>query len=62
MYLTRRQKEILEVVRGFIDREGYSPSLQEIAAKMGLSSVATVHKHLKNLEEKGRAQSGQICH
>jgi len=53
MYLTRRQKEILETIRGFITRKGYSPSLEEIAGAAGLSSVATVHKHLKNLEAKG---------
>ena len=53
MALTRRQKEIYEFVRSFLDREGYAPSLEEIAAHFGLSSVATVHKHIQNLVEKG---------
>jgi repressor LexA len=53
MALTRRQKEIFEFVRSFLDREGYAPSLEEIAAHFGLSSVATVHKHIQNLVEKG---------
>lgn len=53
MYLTRRQRELLDCVETFIRREGYSPTLQEIGAMMGLSSLATVHKHLQNLEAKG---------
>lgn len=53
MALTRRQKEIYEFVRSFLGREGYAPSLEEIAANFGLSSVATVHKHIQNLVEKG---------
>ncbi|MEE8558855.1 MAG: transcriptional repressor LexA [Myxococcota bacterium] len=53
MSLTRRQKEIYEYVRSFLEREGYAPSLEEIAAHFGLSSVATVHKHIENLVEKG---------
>ena len=53
MALTRRQREVLDVIRDFIDRQGYSPSLQEIGAELGLSSVATVHKHVTLLVEKG---------
>jgi repressor LexA len=53
MALTRRQKEIFEFVRSFVEAEGYAPSLEEIAARFGLSSVATVHKHIQNLVEKG---------
>jgi repressor LexA len=53
MALTRRQREVLEVVRDFIQRNGYSPSLEEIGRELGLSSVATVHKHVSHLVEKG---------
>jgi len=53
MALTRRQREVLDVVRHFIDKQGYSPSLEEIGAELGLSSVATVHKHVTLLVEKG---------
>ncbi len=53
MYLTRRQREIFEFIREFIEEHSYSPSLGEIAEGMGLSSLATVHKHLSNLAEKG---------
>ncbi len=50
--LTRRQQQIYEFLREFIARHGYAPSLEEIAAHFGLSSVATIHEHLTNLESK----------
>lgn len=50
--LTRRQQEIYEFVRESISRNGYAPSLEEIARHFRLSSVATIHEHLKNLEGK----------
>jgi repressor LexA len=53
MALTKRQREILSYVEGFIESEGYSPSFEEIAAFFGYSSLATVHEHLSNLERKG---------
>jgi repressor LexA len=53
MALTRRQREVLDVVRDLIERNGYSPSLEEIGAELGLSSVATVHKHVSHLVQKG---------
>jgi len=53
MALTRRQREILDFVADFIRTRRYSPSLEEIAAHFGLNSVATVHKHVSNLEKKG---------
>jgi repressor LexA len=53
MYLTRRQRQMLDCIEQFIQRNGYSPTLDEIGAEMGLSSLATVHKHLQNLEAKG---------
>jgi repressor LexA len=53
MALTRRQREILDFVREFIRENGYSPSLEEIGRHFGLSSVATVHKHVAHLVQKG---------
>ena len=53
MALTRRQRELYDFVCGFIAEHGYSPSLEEIGAKLGLSSVATVHKHVTQLVAKG---------
>ncbi len=54
MHLTRRQKQILDFVAQHIAREGYAPTIEEIGAHFGLRSVATVHKHLANLQSKGR--------
>jgi repressor LexA len=51
--LTRRQREIFDFISDFVEAQGYSPSLEEIAAAFGLSSVATVHKHVKHLVDKG---------
>lgn len=51
--LTRRQREIYDFISSFVDEQGYSPSLEEIGAHFGLSSVATVHKHVQHLVEKG---------
>jgi repressor LexA len=53
MPLTKRQKEILDYIHGFIEEHGYAPSFEEIALAFGYSSLATVHEHLSNLERKG---------
>ncbi len=53
MALTRRQKEVYDFISEFVDKHGYSPSFEEIAEGLGLSSLATVHKHITNLEQKG---------
>ena len=51
--LTKRQREILDYLDEFIQQHGYAPSLEEIGRRFSLSSLATVHKHLTNLQEKG---------
>ena len=51
--LTKRQREILNYLNEFIEDRGYAPSLDEIGRRFGLSSLATVHKHLTNLQDKG---------
>jgi len=56
MAITRRQKEVLDFIRNFVERCGYSPSFEEIAHGLDLSSLATVHKHISNLERKGLLQ------
>jgi repressor LexA len=53
VHLTRRQKEILDYLGRYIERKGYAPTIEEIGEHFGLSSLATVHKHLTNLQEKG---------
>lgn len=53
MAITKRQKEVLDFIRNFVERCGYSPSFDEMAHGLGLSSLATIHKHITNLEAKG---------
>lgn len=52
--LTKRQHDVLEFVREFIDDHGYAPSLGEICRAQGLRSLATAWKHVHALREKGR--------
>jgi repressor LexA len=52
--ITKRQKELLDYLRAYIQARGYAPTLDEIGRHFGLSSLATVHKHLLNLERKRR--------
>lgn len=51
--LYRKQRQILEYIRTYIETHGHSPTLQEIADAQGLSSLATVHEHLQALNKKG---------
>src|SRR5260370_27086278 len=52
MAITRRQRELYDFISRFVAEKQYSPSFEEIKEGMGLSSLATVHKHLTNLEKK----------
>jgi len=52
MALTRRQKQVYDFISEFVDNNGYSPSYDEIREGLGLNSLATVHKHITNLEQK----------
>jgi repressor LexA len=56
MSVTRRQKEVLDFISNFVQRNGYSPSFEEIARGLSLKSLATVHKHITNLQKKGLLQ------
>jgi repressor LexA len=56
MHLTKKQKQIYDFLNGFINEHGYAPSIAEIGEHFGLSSPATIHKHLTNLEAKGLIQ------
>lgn len=51
--LYKRQKQILDFLNDYIDRYGHAPTLVEIAKKLGVKSLATVHEHLQTLEKKG---------
>lgn len=51
--LSERQRAILDFVRDFINKKGYPPAVREIGAAVGLSSSASVHNHLRRLQEIG---------
>ena len=53
MPLTKRQKQILDFIEGYLEEWGYAPNFEEIAHAFGYASLATVHEHLSNLERKG---------
>jgi repressor LexA len=52
MAITRRQRQVYDYISDFVQKRGYSPSFEEIGEGLGLSSLATVHKHVSNLEKK----------
>ena len=58
MALTRRQKEVLDFIAGFVEDNGYSPSYEELAGGLKLASVATVHKHIQALSTRGYLRRG----
>jgi repressor LexA len=58
MALTKRQKQVLDFVAGFVNENGYCPSFEEIARGLNLASLATVHKHISVLEGKSYLKRG----
>lgn len=53
---SNKSEKILQFVQQFTVENGYSPSVREIGAAVGLSSTATVSYHLRQLQEKGLLQ------
>lgn len=51
--ITKRQKEVLNFVIHFMAKNGYSPSLQEIANFLGTENISTAQYFIQELEEKG---------
>jgi repressor LexA len=51
--LTKRQQAVLKFIRTFVQDEGRSPTLAEIAKGVGSSAVSTIHKHVQHLMDKG---------
>ena len=54
--LTKRQLAVLQFIRVFLEEEGRSPTLQEVAAGVGSNAVSTIHKHVQHLIDKGFLQ------
>jgi repressor LexA len=51
--LTLRQRKVLDVIRDWLDRFGYPPSVREIGEAVGLTSTSSVAHQLRALERKG---------
>jgi repressor LexA len=58
MTLTRRQKQVLDFLESYMRKHRFAPSFEEIAEEFELTSLATVHEHLTNLEGKGYIRRG----
>lgn len=58
MSLTKRQSVLFDFLKNTIAEKGYCPSYEEIGKHMGISSPATVFKHVRNLEARGYI----VCH
>ncbi len=58
MALTKRQKQVVDLIAHFVDENGYSPSYEEIARGLHLASLATVHKHISALVAKNYLKRG----
>jgi repressor LexA len=51
--LTTRQRQILTMIREWVNRHGYPPTMREIAAAVGLASPSSVAHQLDRLEDLG---------
>ncbi len=56
-YLTKRQKELYNYLENYLAENEQPPSYDEIRRAMGLRSLSTVHKHLRQLSRKGHLRS-----
>lgn len=54
---SNKAQMIMDYVNQFIEENGYSPSVREIGAAVGLRSTASVSYHLQALQEKGLLQT-----
>jgi len=53
LILYKRQRQIVDFIKQYIQLHGTAPTLRKIADAIGVSSLATIHEHLASLEEKG---------
>lgn len=54
---SNKPESIMDYVNQFIQENGYSPSVREIGAAVGLRSTASVSYHLQALQDKGLIQA-----
>ena len=51
--LTKKQEDVLNYIKEYMVSHGYPPTIREIGGALGISSPATIHVHLQNLQKKG---------
>lgn len=51
--LTKRQRAILRFIERHLAKEGFPPSLSEIAASLGGVQISAIAAHLQRIERKG---------
>lgn len=51
--LTKRQKQVLDFIRSYIQKKAYGPTLDEISNKFGMGSASAAHQHVRALKTKG---------
>jgi repressor LexA len=56
--MTKRQSQVLQAIR-VLSRTGFNPSLNEIAAHVGLAGITSVRKHLDSLTAQGYVRPRQ---
>ena len=56
--MSEKQKEILEIIKTFIKKNGYSPTIREICKLANIKSTAAVHAHIKRLKDEGHITTG----
>ena len=54
--ITKRQTQVLDFIKSYKKKNKYSPSLEEIANNLEISSISTAHYHVKKLQEAGHLQ------
>lgn len=57
--LTKKQTEVLQYIKKYVVKYGYAPTVREICNGLGLSSPATIHSHLAQLQKKGMITKGK---
>ncbi|HEY2763332.1 MAG TPA: hypothetical protein VGJ13_04880 [Pseudonocardiaceae bacterium] len=52
--ITRRQRQVIAAITGYIREHGYPPSMREVGDAVGIASTSAVAHQLRALERKGR--------
>lgn len=59
--LTKRQHEILQYIRDYLQTHQYAPSFREIMQHFSFKSLGTVHRYIKILKNRGMLDGKKNC-